>query len=171
MPHEFTSGDLTAQRLREVISYDSITGVFIRIHCRRTDFIGAEAGHIGKLQGYRFIRIDGYLYKASRLAWLYCYGEWPREMIDHIDGNRVNDRIGNLREATSQQNNSNKRFSGSAAGYKGVYRTKHNRYVARLVFKRRCVRLGSFDDPSHAAAAYNIGASTLFGEFASLNKL
>ncbi len=68
---------LTRERLLEVLSYDPLTGIFRwRVCLSRRNHIGDQAGTIGE-DGYRIIQIDGWHYKASRLAWLYHRGRWP----------------------------------------------------------------------------------------------
>jgi hypothetical protein len=107
---------ITAERLRELLSYDPETGVF-RWLVRRLP------GNIRKqsISGYRGIHIDGRRYKCSRLVWLYQTGEWPTHEIDHVNGDRVDNRFCNLREATLTENrwNSRKRVNNTS-GYKGV---------------------------------------------------
>ncbi|MDD0156969.1 HNH endonuclease signature motif containing protein, partial [Shigella flexneri] len=60
--------------------------------------VGKVAGTIS--YGYNAINIDGVRYFAHRLAWLYVYGEWPKQEIDHIDRNRRNNAISNLRDVS-----------------------------------------------------------------------
>ena len=70
--------------------------------------------------GYRKIKVDGRDYKASRLAWLYMTGAWPISEIDHVNGDRVDDRFCNLREAMPVQNSQNIRGGRNAAGLRGI---------------------------------------------------
>lgn len=92
---------LTAEQLRWLLHYDPETGVFTRLIqlCNRVQ-VGDIAGFI-KYNGYRVIKVGDKPtpYFAHRLAWLYIHGEWPSKGIDHIDGDRANNRIANLREA------------------------------------------------------------------------
>jgi hypothetical protein len=169
MPHQFNNS-LTAERLRYLFDYEPKSGIFRRKVSHRNDLIGAQAGCKNK-QGYVVIRVDGVLHRASRLAWLYCNGCWPSELIDHADGRRDNDAIANLREATSRENNANKRYYGSACGFKGIYRNRRGRYVARLMIGRHYVHLGTYATPADAAYAYNLGAIRHFGNFARLNQV
>jgi hypothetical protein len=88
---------LAAERLRERLRYDGGTGVFTR----RVGSGHARAGEIaGSVHstGYVRIGIDGGKYTAHRLAWLYVHGVWPSDQIDHINRNRSDNRIANLRE-------------------------------------------------------------------------
>ena len=99
---------LTAEWLRAVLDYDPKTGLF---HWRidrggRKARIGALAGSFDAT-GYIQIMIDGKNYKAHRLAWLYVTGNWPIGDIDHLNGERANNRWSNLREATKSINQQN----------------------------------------------------------------
>jgi hypothetical protein len=107
---------ITAEYVRRRLQYDPETGVFTwkpRVARSTNDktwnakFSGEIAGTINN-QGYRRIKIDGESYGAARLAWLYIYGEWPQNEIDHINRIRSDDRLVNLRKATRTENNNNK---------------------------------------------------------------
>lgn len=91
------------------------------------------------------------------------------ETVDHRDGNGLNNRRGNLRYATSQQNNANK-SSRSASGFKGVHKGDRGRRWKAIItinYERR--HLGYFDTPEAAAQAYDAAAIAAFGEFALTN--
>ena len=112
--------DLTADRLRELLSYDAETGVFHRAKPRKEINVGDVAGCVDS-RGYVYARVDGVMYLAHRLAWLYVHGVWPADQIDHINGIRADNRIANLREATSAQNHQNQTHGqGNASGRIGV---------------------------------------------------
>jgi len=110
--------DLTQKRLKEVLQYNGESGAFSRV---------SRNGRLGTIcvQGYLVIQIDGVIYKAHRLAWLYTYGDWPREQIDHIDRDRMNNKILNLRDATAKDNSQNRTMSkNNKSGVNGVYWNK-----------------------------------------------
>lgn len=88
--------------------------------------------------------------------------------VDHIDGNKLNNRIENLRICTHQQNTFNrKKLSNKTSIYKGVgFYKRTGRWQARITFNRKLIHLGMFDDPKEAASAYNIAAKKYFGKFA-----
>lgn len=99
--------DLSAHRLREILDYDRQTGVFtwkvMLAHRRKPGTIAGSLTH-----GYIEIGINNRSYRAHRLAWLHVHGEWPAGHIDHIDGNRLNNAIANLRDVTNQTNAQNR---------------------------------------------------------------
>ena len=152
--------DLTAARLRDVLHYEAATGIFtwVRPTGRRAktgDIAGSAEG-----RGYWAIRIDSVRYKAHRLAWLYQNGEWPRGDIDHINGDRRDNRIANLREASRSTNIQNLRSAKShnRAGLLGVVldlsKKTDKKYTARIVYGGRQHSLGYYNTPEEAHAAY-----------------
>lgn len=164
-PHIESLSMLTLARLRELLVYDPISGVFRWIaragRCRAGDIAGCDDG-----QGYVVIRIDGKPYKAHRLAWLYMTGEWPEDLIDHINGERSENRWANLREASQSQNQANKRVILSSTGHKGVYWSKKKmRFRARVKKDGVIHEVGFFRTADAAHEAYQIAARSLFGEF------
>ena len=96
---------MTQEKLKTLMEYDSVTGEFISLVKRGKLKVGDKLGTIN-VQGYRQIQIGDTIYLAHRLAWLYVYGYMP-EFIDHIDHNRANNSISNLRECTRTDNNRN----------------------------------------------------------------
>ena len=94
-------------------------------------------------------------------------------VIDHLDGNTLNNQKHNLRICTQSQNCSNQKISKSnTSGYKGViYSQPSNKYYARITFNKKFLHLGSYIDPKDAARAYNEAAIKYHGEFANLNKI
>lgn len=147
---------LTASRLREVLRYDPETGVFHRL----TDGGGVKAGSVaGCVQrvGYVVIRIDDVLYYAHRLAWLYVTGSWPEDIVDHMDGNRANNRIKNLREASPKVNAQNVRRAqkNNKSGLLGVSWSKADKCWKAQIYsngKGKCI--GYFRTASEAHDAY-----------------
>lgn len=95
--------------------YDPETGVFTRLS-RRNSYGSKDA------YGYHILKINGVQYKAHRLAWLYHYGCMPEGNIDHINGDRSDNRIFNLRDVEQSSNCRNMRFSANNdTGVVGVY--------------------------------------------------
>jgi len=120
--------------------------------------------------GYRSISVDGIRYSAHRLAWLHVHGEHPAGEIDHVNGDRSDDRIANLRPCSRRENAWNTR-GRSASGFKGVYRAENctPKWHAKISVKGETLHLGSFDTKEEAAAAYDAAARRHHGEFARTN--
>ena len=93
--------------------------------------------------------------------------------IDHINGNRLDNRISNLRMATDAQNASNRKIPvNNSSGFKGVHFQKNNKnWVARIGIGKKRKHLGAFKTKEDAAKAYNAAAKEKYGEFAKLNSL
>ncbi len=154
--------DLTVERVRELLDYDPKTGVLTRPTASR----GRRAGVVGHVQpdGYRVVMVDRRKYAAHRLIWFYVHGVWPAEDLDHVNGERDDNRIANLRPATRAQNCQNRKINRSnTSGFKGVsYCSQTGRWRAQI--NRR--HLGRFDTAELAHVAYCAAAKKLFGEFA-----
>ena len=126
----------------------------------------------GSCDGKRVqIKLDGRLYKAHRIVWLLSYGVWPKQDIDHADGDPANNKVSNLRLATNQQNQFNRGASKrNTSGYKGVYWDKpSSKWRAQICYNRRSVFLGHYDTPEEAAVAYAEGAKRYAREFARID--
>ena len=159
--------ELTQAKLRQVLEYDSETGVFTRL-----SFSGSYAGGSAKLgpvtsspdeRGYLRIRVYGKKYRAHRLAWLYVYGTFPSKGIDHINGNKLDNRIENLREADQTENSQNRvAWRNSTSRYLGVsYYAKTKKWVAQIKSGADQIFLGYFSTPEAANAAYKQAKATL----------
>jgi hypothetical protein len=140
---------LTQEYLQSILHYDKDTGIFTwkKINKNSNRKLENIAGSFHN-KGYRHIRLLGKLYLEHRLAWFYQYGYFPKE-IDHIDGNKLNNCIFNLREVTRSQNmmNTSPKRKNSSTGIKGVsWYPKYNKWVVRIQVngKRKC--LGYFED-------------------------
>jgi len=115
--------DLTAARLRELLHYDPDTGVFTRLvkTCNSLP-INHPVGSIDR-HGYYRTKIEYKTYSLHRLAWLYVYGSFPANHIDHINGRKTDNRICNLRNVTQAENIQNQREAqkGTRSGLLGTY--------------------------------------------------
>jgi hypothetical protein len=155
---------LTASELKTVLHYDPETGEFIWLVTNGRK--RREAGSIDP-DGYRRITVNGRAYQASRLAWLYMTGDWPRETVDHKNRIPLDNRWENLREATRQEQTFNRKVrSESASGFKGV-RAHGKKFRADIKVGGRSVYVGTFDTPEAAFAARNARAQEHHGQFAA----
>jgi hypothetical protein len=132
---------LTQERLKQVLNYNPETGLFNRY--ARLGPKREFSGHVDS-GGHRQIMVDRKLYMAHRLAWLYVYGCFPNDHIDHINRNPDDNRICNLRIATSSQNQQNTKIrKTNVSGFKGIgYDKKENKWRARITFEEKTICLG-----------------------------
>lgn len=100
--------EITQDELKTFVYYDPETGLFKNLISRQARLAGVIKGSLVK-GGYLSTMIMGKSYLLHRIAWLYIYGVLPKNGIDHIDGNKANNQIKNLREATDKQNMQNLR--------------------------------------------------------------
>lgn len=158
----------TAARVRQLLDYDPVTGVFTwKVRCGRAK-AGTRAGSLHKSDGYRIIGIDGATYYEHRLAWLWMTGNWPFGEIDHQHLDKINNAFSELRPATHAQNAMNTPLrSNNTSGFKGVdFRHNRKKWRARIKVKGRKLHLGYFLTPQEAHAAYVAAAAQHFGVFA-----
>lgn len=153
---------LDQANLKQHLQYDQETGVFIRLQCKAGQIKpGSIAGKVGN-RGYLQIKLLGKMYQAHRLAWLYCYGRFPDDLIDHIDHDTLNNRIDNLREVNANGNMHNyiKPNSNNKLGYLGVSACG-NKLQAEIKTYGKRKYLGSFNTPEEAHAAYVVAKREL----------
>ena len=158
---------ITLSELKNLYDFDPGTGVF----SRRISTTRAKAGSFGSVndQGYVVLFLNGCSVRGHRTAWFYFYGEWPKSNLDHINGNRSDNRICNLREASHQQNMKNRKIRlDNSCGYKGVGPNKHCKtWRARITVNGRPINIGHFKSKEEARDAYIEAAKKYHGEFAS----
>jgi hypothetical protein len=150
---------LSAPRLNEVVSYDAATGGMTWAESIGSKVAGTPVGRLLKA-GYLRARIDGQAHYVHRLAWLYFYGKWPQNLIDHIDGDKTNNRIANLRDVTSSvnQQNRSKPRRDSVSGLMGV-RASQGKWCATIRVDGKDCFLGYHSTPEAASAAYQSAKS------------
>jgi hypothetical protein len=159
---------LTADRAREVLAYDPITGFLTwKVTLSNRAVAGRQAGaksDCGRLN----VSIDGRRYKAHRACWLIYYGRWPNGEVDHIDCDQSNNVISNLREATGSENGANKRlWKRNKTGVKGVHWAKcNNMWVAEVFHKGERVFQRYFHSFEDAKKARESAFEDFYGEFA-----
>ncbi len=144
---------LTQERVRELLSYNAETGITTWKTSRGRVRAGQVAGYPDG-RGYMAIRIDGSMYTMHRVVFLWVHGYLPDE-VDHINGDRADNRLDNLRPATRRQNMRNAaRFSHNRSGVAGVFwNADKGKWTARIKVDGRSIHLGHFDNKDEAAAA------------------
>ena len=160
--------ELTQERLQELLDYDPETGEFRwRVRKKRGHSAGDIAGCRTRSDAWS-IRIDGRRYQAHQLAWLYMEGEWGEPVIDHRDGNPLNNRFSNLRLSTYSDNAANRgRMRSNTSGFKGaVFDPRADKWRAQISKDGRRYCLGRYATAEEAHEAYAAKARELFGEFA-----
>ena len=162
--------NITQDELKALLNYDSETGVFTwKIRLSYNVPAGAEAGCIEKTYGYHLIGIGKASYRAHRLAWLYMTGEMPSVHIDHINGNKADNRFANLRKASYAENGRNAKLSiTNKSGVKGVSWHKSNQlWVANLRVNKKHKYIGGFKTIEEAANAIKQAREELHGQYAN----
>lgn len=123
--------------------------VFWRVHNGTKCRAGNESGTLRK-DGRVIVKLKGYQIYRYHVIWYFSHGFLPKNQIDHIDRDRSNDSINNLREVSNEQNSWNKGLNrNNTSGYKGVYKQR-NRFVAQITIKGKTHYLGSFETEEKA---------------------
>lgn len=160
---------LTGESIRSVLDYQPETGRFFWKPRHFSTFANANknaasvwnnrfAGHETFLEidkdGYRKPKVFGRSIRAHRVAWLHYYGRLPEEIIDHINGDRSDNRINNLREVDAAGNNRNCRLAkNNTSGVNGVTVTKFGSYRATIKVNNQTIYLGKFKTLAEASDA------------------
>ena len=162
---------LNKPRLCELFDYDPLVGDLVRRVSKANQLAGSIAGSVNA-KGHINVQVDGKLYAAHRIAFLIVHGWLPKE-IDHINRDKTDNRIANLRPATSSQNKGNiGLLASNQSGYRGVSLNRRSqKWHAQIKINGKQTYLGRFDLPEDAAVAYNNAAIAHFGKFAHLNEV
>ena len=154
---------LTQERLKEVLHYSPMTGRF-RWRVRTCGFpaYGSPTGFISRHTTVA-IQLDRVRHYSHRLAWLYVHGEHPTGEVDHENGNRVDNRIANLKQCPRSEN-AWKAVRRNASPLTGAFR-RGRKWLARIIVNGSQYYLGSYDTRKEAAAAYRCAVLLLRGEF------
>lgn len=162
---------LTQAYVQQLFAYDAETGDLIWRVSRTNRFpAGAVAGGVSRTTrgGYiyerRYISIDGRKYLAHHIVWLHVRGAWPSVEIDHRDGDALNNRLDNLREATRSQNAMNVGRRAPRSGFRGVSQNGSG-FAAGIHAAGKYHYIGQFRTAEQAHEAYQRAAKDLHGEF------
>lgn len=146
--------DLDLDLLQRELAYDPNTGVFTRRRASGGNPVGSTCGYRHH-RGYVHIKVAQRQYTAHRLAWFYVHGTWPTQTIDHINGDKSDNRICNLRDVSTTDNNQNVRKARALSGLIGAhYNRAQNRWVSSISVKGIARPLGSFPTAEAAHEAY-----------------
>lgn len=157
-----TTHILTQDEIKTQLHYNPETGIFTRlVNKRGCAKIGYIAGSFNKKSKYIEVRVNGKLYVAHRLAWLYMTGSFPKIFIDHINRIRHDNRWINLREADYTQNNQNIPIR---VGYR---LTASGKYQARVTINSKTLNFGLYETKDEAINAY-IKAKRELHEFCTI---
>jgi hypothetical protein len=157
---------ITQEYLKQLFDYKD-GQLYWKLQKAKRTKIGSIAGAINSDvhgQNYRIVEIDSKSYKIHRLIFMYHYGYLPSR-IDHIDGNRLNNCIENLREATASENAFNSKFRKSnTSGYKNVFKDK-NKWRVQLCIDGKNLSFGSFEDLELAGLVAEEARNKYCGQF------
>lgn len=158
---------ISISTLNEWLVYDSETGC---LKWKKRKSPSANAGDIvgcKNSRGYIHFRIDKISLTCHRTAWAMYYGEWPELFIDHINGDRSDNKISNLRLASRSENNRNAAIrKDNKTGMKGVrFCLRDKKYIAHIRINGKSICLGYFDSAIQAQGAYAEKAKEIHGEF------
>jgi hypothetical protein len=142
---------------KKYFKYDSESGLIFWSVTNNRKKQGEEAGLIHKTDGYKVLTLFSKQYKYHRVAWLLHYGDWPKNVIDHINGDKLDNRISNLRDVCLSQNSQNQTrpAKNNKSGYLGVSRAKSkNKWKSTIKVDGKTKTIGTFDTPEKAHEAY-----------------
>lgn len=140
--------------IHEALAYDPATGAITRRTDARNGRKAGDSATSASKGGYLTVSVQSRNLYAHRVAWLLTHGEWPAN-VDHINGDRADNRLANLRDVPQQINSQNRTKSTGASGLLGVYLDKRRGKVfASIMADGKGKFLGYHDTPEAAHAAY-----------------
>ena len=156
----------------ERLRFDKETGQFFWVNPNKhhLDLIGKVAGCVGRSnpnKKYWVIKLNGKTYKRARLVYLVTHGKWPEPCVDHINGNSLDDRPENLRQATVTENSWNHKFRKRKINLPmGVRVNPAGTYSARISVNKKQIHLGFFKTTEEAYSVYQMARKEMYGQFA-----
>lgn len=158
--------DLSSEYVNSILSYNPESWDFTwKVDRGRRWKSGKLAGSLNKSNGYRNITISGKDYKAHRLAWLLYYGLYPKNMIDHINWNRADNRIVNLREATCSQNSQNNNQKVGKSGERHITVAKYGKFQVRIKENGKLKHFGYYQTIEQAILVRDCESLRIKGDF------
>lgn len=160
--------EIPIDELQRLFRLDPETGrLYWRIRTAKRTRIGDEAGALNKHTGYRHVRVSGKIISTHRVVYAMTKGYWPMLSIDHINGDRLDNRACNLREALPWQQASNKGATNkNTSGTPGVtYHKRARKWMASIQHRRKAIYLGLFASLEDATEFRELAAAMVFGEF------
>lgn len=160
---------VTVDRLRELTHYDPETGAFTWRKSKGAAMAGSPVGGKHRVKGYGEACIDGMYFQTHRLVWFYANGRWPIGQIDHINGQRDDNRLHNLRDVSQSENQQNRTHSNRGKKYSdliGAYWST-NGWFSTILIAGKQVYLGRFETDQQAHEAYIRAKRTHHNGYAS----
>lgn len=176
-----TKNQNTAAIMKEFLQYEAATG---KLYWKPRDlkwfkdgrsqsiwnarYAGKEAFTATGNHGYKIGRVLNKGYLAHRVIIAIIFGDWPQHMVDHIDGDRTNNKINNLRQSSPSENAANRGIqSNNSSGVKGIFWNKRrSKWQAAISFNGSKKHLGTFDTIDSAKSTYISASLSVHGEFA-----
>ena len=155
---------LTQSQLQSIFTYDPFTGVVTWTHGVSNMPANSIAGCTNQ-SGYKVVTVEGKSFRLQRVIWILMFGHIPDGFyVDHINGNKLDNRLQNLRLATNSQNQQNRPApKNNTSGYRGVtWHKQANKWMARLCHNKRRITIGFYDTPHEAYQAFKNEAKRLF---------
>lgn len=148
--------NIDLNKIKKHLSYDPDTGNFHWLVPTSNRVKVGDKAHSKSWSGYYELCFLNQKVYCHRLAWLYVYGSPPNGVIDHINGNRLDNRIKNLRCVSQIENSQNSLtpLKGSKSGVRGVHQNKRGSWIAQITKNGKCYHLGSYKTQDHAYLAY-----------------
>lgn len=150
--------DLDIGELRDRLKYDEDSGFLYWVKPRSNRVkVGQRAGCLDKTHGYWVVSFNNIHQQVHVLIWAMVYGEWPVDCVDHVNGDKADNRLCNLRAATNSQNQQNKKkaMKNSSTGVLGVFWDKERGlFRAEIRVNGKGKFLGRFTTAKEASEVY-----------------